>query len=514
MPLDRRRFLELTAGGLAGLRSGLAGADELLPRALRVHRETRNTLLGPRGRHWFGGPTPSVSRAKAYPGRPRLPLPKPTGGGGAPLDPLVRRFAPAPALEGEGLSLDSLSRLLHLSYGVTAEGPQPLRAAPSAGALYAGEVYVVAERVEGLAAGVYSYHAPTHTLVFIRSGPRTREVADAVEASAAIEGAPIGVLLTNVFLRYTHRYANRGYRYALIDSGHIGENLRLAAAGEGQGVVSPLRFHDDALNALLGIDGRSEAVCALHAIGRRADTASGPGARSFVEAHRAPGFAAPSGLSEPESYHLATKLAPGGSKPAREEPPASRGGRGAGELPARERPAATLAWTVDERRSAEHFLDEPVPLEDLAYLLDLAQGNPAGALAPGIELLVVAHRVRELEPGVYRYEPAARRLAPERSGDLRDALRRACGGQGKAATAALGFAMLADLERTAGRDRAYRDQLLEAGALGQRVYLGAEAIGLAARNLAAFNDDALNELLGVDGERRAVVHLTMVGPGD
>ena len=154
-------------------------------------------------------------------------------------------------------------------------------------------------------------------------------------------------------------------------------------------------------------------------------------------------------------------------------------------------------------------------LADLAFLLKLAQGNAAGALAPGIELRVVAHRVSALEPGVYRYERDSQRLALVRSGDLRVALRRACGGQEKAASAAVGFAMLADLQAAAPHgDRAYRDLLLESGAIAQRLYLAAEARGLAARNLAAFFDDSLNGLLGVDGKRAAVVHLTMVGPGN
>ena len=64
------------------------------------------------------------------------------------------------------------------------------------------------------------------------------------------------------------------------------------------------------------------------------------------------------------------------------------------------------------------------------------------------------------------------------------------------------------------RTRLYRDLLLEAGAIGQRLYLAAEAAGLAARNLAAFVDDDLNRLVGLDGRREAVVHLTMAGPGD
>ena len=106
-------------------------------------------------------------------------------------------------------------------------------------------------------------------------------------------------------------------------------------------------------------------------------------------------------------------------------------------------------------------------------------------------------------------------LVEVRPGDPSDELLRVCGGQQKAASAAVGVAMLADLEgAVADGDRAYRDLLIEAGAIGQRLYLGAESIGLAARNLAAFFDDRFNALLRVDGERRAVVHLTMVGPGN
>ena len=75
--------------------------------------------------------------------------------------------------------------------------------------------------------------------------------------------------------------------------------------------------------------------------------------------------------------------------------------------------------------------------------------------------------------------------------------------------------MVADIgAASVAGDRLYRDQLLESGAIGQRLYLGAEAIGLSARNLAAFFDDSLNGLLGVDGRREAVIHLTMLGAGD
>jgi SagB-type dehydrogenase family enzyme len=278
-----------------------------------------------------------------------------------------------------------LSRLLHLANGVTAPGRHPLRAAPSAGALYAGELYVLAYRVESVEPGVYSYHVPTHRLVALAPEPRIDVVARSVELPAALTKAPVLFLLTNVFYRYTHRYANRGYRYALIDSGHIGENLRLAAAAEGLGSVSPLRFRDDSLNALLQIDGRDEAVCALHAIGAPGQTEEHPVPIWFDEAGRSSDFAPPAGLSGPEVYHLATKLAPGSEARTPEAGMRRRTSNANLKLPRGVASAASLAWAIDERRSAARFRDEPISLADLSFLLELAQGNTAATLAPWVD---------------------------------------------------------------------------------------------------------------------------------
>ena len=73
--------------------------------------------------------------------------------------------------------------------------------------------------------------------------------------------------------------------------------------------------------------------------------------------------------------------------------------------------------------------------------------------------------------------------------------------------------MVGEIEAARARagDRSYRDLLLGAGALAERIYLAAEAIDLGARNLAAFYDDPLNELAKLDGGERAVVHLTVLG---
>lgn len=514
MRVDRRRFLALAAAGLSGFGLPGAAADTRASFVARVHRDTRNTLAGTIGRTLWPPKAPP-SRAKAYPGLPREPLPPPGGRGGARLDEVVRRFGPVTSFAPGPLSRPRLSRLLHLANGITRPGPRPLRAAPSAGALYAGELYVIATRVEGLTPGVYAYHVPSHTLVGLAEAVGVEELAATVEQPEALTTAAACILLTNVFQRYGSRYANRGYRYALIDSGHIGENLRLAAAADGWGSYSALRFRDDALNALLGIDGRAEAVCALHALGRPGQGKVGPPARTFVEVQHDAGFHADPAWSTPEIFHAASSLVPGDGAPPPAPVAPSAAEPKTATLPMREPPERSVAWTIRERRSTRRFRDAAVSLPDLAYLLLLAQGNPAASLSPGVELRVVAHRIRGLAPGLYRYRADTHQLVTIRENDLRGALRRVCLGQDKAESAAAGVAMVADLAAasTAG-DRLYRDQLLESGAIGQRLYLGAEALGLSARNLAAFFDDSLNRLLGVDGREKAVIHLTMLGAGD
>jgi SagB-type dehydrogenase family enzyme len=148
-------------------------------------------------------------------------------------------------------------------------------------------------------------------------------------------------------------------------------------------------------------------------------------------------------------------------------------------------------------------------------VLELANGDAAQERTPGLEVLVVAHRVTGLPPGIFRFE-RGRGLRRLRDADVSTALAEICLGQDKASSAAVGVAVVAPIEPAAASlgARSYRDLLIGSGAIAQRIYLAAEAIGLAARNLAAFVDDELDALLELDGARRAAVHLTMLGPGD
>ncbi|MDH3214027.1 MAG: SagB/ThcOx family dehydrogenase [Myxococcales bacterium] len=513
METDRRGFFRLIGGALTFASGAAAAAD-----ALDIHAETGNTRLGALGVRLRALRDP-FAPFKPYPAAKRLALPPADARSALSLSEAVRGYTSARGFRTTAFSLAELSRLLYFTNGVTGRATARgrvlhLRAAPSAGALYAGEVYVVAQRVRGLDPGVYYYAALEHEIVALRSGSFMKEVASALDAPATCADAPAAMLLTNVFRRYRHRYANRGYRFALIDSGHIGENLRLTARSAGFGSQGPLRFHDDALAALLEVDGREEAVCAVHVVGRPGKAGAAP-RRRFAEKRETLPAAVPARADAPERYHEATKLVPTAARWRLPEEawPERRSDAGVALPTGYAVPRTTVEETIRKRRSAERFGDGPLSLEELAFVLEMAGGHTALQRAPGVEVHLVAHRVRDLGPGHYRYDRDARRLVLIRAGDLRASMTSACLGQEKAGAADAGFVMVARLAESAARsgDRSYRNLLLEAGGVGQRIYLAAEASGLAARNLAAYLDDEFNALLGLDGRREAAVHLTLLG---
>lgn len=193
-------------------------------------------------------------------------------------------------------------------------------------------------------------------------------------------------------------------------------------------------------------------------------------------------------------------------------------------LPAVESPPMTLTEAVARRRSLRDYADRALTLTELAWLLECAAGitapgaglraaPSAGAQFP-IETYVVAHRVEGLAAGLYHYAVADRALERLKSGDLRAAVMQAGLGQEFLAQAGAVFVLTASFQRLRWRyrERTYRYALLEAGHIGQNIYLAAEAAGLGACAVGAFFDDDLNQLLDVDGVREAALYLLAVGP--
>jgi len=177
----------------------------------------------------------------------------------------VRDYVAAP------LSTEELFLLLWATQGITRPGRLPMRATPSAGALYPVETYVAVGRVDGLAPGLYHWELPEERLVELRRDEAiARCVAAACLDQAMCAGSACIFLWTAVFDRTAAKYGARGIRYVYLDAGHVGQNLQLAATALDLGSCNIGALFDDEVNELLGVDGRLEAVVYAAAVGRTA----------------------------------------------------------------------------------------------------------------------------------------------------------------------------------------------------------------------------------------------------
>ncbi len=178
---------------------------------------------------------------------------------------------------------------------------------------------------------------------------------------------------------------------------------------------------------------------------------------------------------------------------------------------------------LENRRSVRTYANEPLSLDALSRLLHAAQGvteerlgfraaPSAGALYP-VEVYPVVHSVSGLPSGLYHYAVREHALERLQQRDLRGAVTQAGLYQGFLGQANVCFVLSAVFQRTRWKyhERAYRYVLLEVGHVGQNLYLQATSMGLGACAVGAFLDDALNDLLRVDGLEEAALYMVSVG---
>jgi SagB-type dehydrogenase family enzyme len=195
-------------------------------------------------------------------------LPVPSTEGGPPVWDVLRARRSLRSYTRTPLKREALSQLLWATQGITLEvrGYQ-FRSAPSAGALYPIETYLVVNRVEGLDAGVYRYDAPGSALQLLREGYAGGEIAAAALDQSMAEEAAVVFVWTAIVERSKWKYNERAYRYIYMDAGHIGQNLYLAATALGLGCCTIGALYDDEANRLVGADGIDETAVYLCTVG-------------------------------------------------------------------------------------------------------------------------------------------------------------------------------------------------------------------------------------------------------
>jgi SagB-type dehydrogenase family enzyme len=204
------------------------------------------------------------------------------------------------------------------------------------------------------------------------------------------------------------------------------------------------------------------------------------------------------------AIHAATKR---GKLETLEPPPT---GSGEIKLPAPAISTRTFGEAARVRRSALDFVGgtRPMSLPQLSAVLGAAVD-----LLSFVQLYLYVHRVDGLPPGVYRFWPASAELEKIKSGDQRVAAAGLSLGQDLAGNACVAFSMIGDLERAtrAHGERGYRYVHFEAGAIGQRLYLAAESLGLGATGIGAFYDEEVHHYLHVTPAQGQVVYHFAIG---
>jgi SagB-type dehydrogenase family enzyme len=218
-----------------------------------------------------GSPMPTP--VKAYAGAKTILLPSPLSGGAvasvARQRRTWRRFAAA------AVTVDELSTLLGVCIGVqkwvrVGAREIPLKTSPSGGARHPIEAYVFVRHVQGLARGIYHYHAGRHALERLRGLPSPVRVHAYMPASGHFAKAPALVFFTAVLARQLWRYPySRAYRAALIEAGHVCQTFCLLATALNLAPFSLMGLDDSLIERDIGVDGITETVLYAAGVGRR-----------------------------------------------------------------------------------------------------------------------------------------------------------------------------------------------------------------------------------------------------
>jgi len=205
---------------------------------------------------------------KEYPGCVKIALPKPTAPATMSLDEAIRRRKSVREYTGELLDKAQLSYLLWASTGIQRrEHGYEFRTAPSAGALYPTETYLVVNNMDDVPQGVYHYSIRDHGLDQIKAGTFRSDIVEAALGQGMCSDAPVVFIWTAVFERMKWKYRQRAYRYVYLDAGHIAENLALAAVSLGLGTCQIGALLDDEVNAIIDVDGSEESIIYMTVVG-------------------------------------------------------------------------------------------------------------------------------------------------------------------------------------------------------------------------------------------------------
>lgn len=249
---------------------------ELLHENSKVSRHERHPMFAlPPSDAAIVGVMRRLRTVKPYADSPKvaLPAPPPAEVG---FDEAVRSRVTARGFGTGAVSLHQLAKVLSTGYGVTRDNvgthyPRPFRAVPSGGALYPLELYVHATRVDDLDPGLYHYDPEDHSLDVLPARNQVSSIASYMVQPELTLGASAVIFVSAVFFRSIFKYGDRGYRFVLIEAGHLAQNAILAAHSLNLATAPIGGYFDRELDRHLGFDGLNESTVYVLLLGQRED---------------------------------------------------------------------------------------------------------------------------------------------------------------------------------------------------------------------------------------------------
>jgi SagB-type dehydrogenase family enzyme len=213
--------------------------------------------------------------ALPFHGFPKIPLPEQVKSLPQPIEQVLRSRATARNIEPRAIGLDDLATMLHYSYGISRDQrdagfPVPFRMIPSGGALYPLEVFFHTVHVRELGPGLYHYNPLANLLSRLSDQDQSKAIARGLVQPELAEATSIQFFITALFERSVFKYGERGYRFALLEAGHLAQNLGLVACALGLGCVNIGGFFDRTIDEFLGFDGLYQSTIYVAAVGQNA----------------------------------------------------------------------------------------------------------------------------------------------------------------------------------------------------------------------------------------------------
>lgn len=197
---------------------------------------------------------------RTVPNQPKkiLTLPHPSYESATSVENALLRRHSTRSFRPDPLSLEEISQLLWAAQGVTHN--RAFRTAPSAGALYPLETYVVAGNVRELPPGTYRYLPEKHQLLQVLAGDIRGALCKASLGQEPVCEAPASIVFSAAFARTTGKYGKRGIRYGHMESGFASQNVSLQAVSLGLATVVIGAFDDQELSRVLSLRAGEEPM--------------------------------------------------------------------------------------------------------------------------------------------------------------------------------------------------------------------------------------------------------------